>query len=121
MTATPSPNPTNLILLAALGIGVYWFMTRNGGGFGTATPIIYPTPAQNAQAYGNDTKALKYQLTAGLIGKAFDYFAKPGDTPYTLTTQNLQKTFGLGLQLDNVAYNPAGGASAFDDLYSLVR
>lgn len=118
--ATPSPNPTNLLLLAALGIGVYWFMTRSSAGMGFGAPVIYPTPAQNAQAYGNDTKALKYQLTAGLLGKAFDYFAKPGDTPYTLTTQPLKQTFGLGLQLDNVAYNPAGG-SAFDDLYSLVR
>jgi len=121
MTATPSPNPTNLILLAALGIGVYWFMTRSSAGMGYGSPVIYPTPEQNAQAYGAETKALKYQLTAGLIGKAFDYFAKPGESPYALTTQPLQKTFGLGLQLDNVAYNPAGNSSAFDDLYSLVR
>lgn len=26
--ASPSPNPSNLILLAVLGIGAYWFMTQ---------------------------------------------------------------------------------------------
>lgn len=121
--AAPSPNPTNLLLLAALGIGVYWFMTRKGA---LSTPaVIYPTPAQNAQAYGDDTKALKYQLVGGLIGKAFDYFGnQKSASPYTFDTggsYGLQPTGSLGLQAwsDGLAFNPGSG-SASDSIYSLL-
>ena len=56
MSSASSPNPMNLLLLAGLGIGVFWFMSRRQG-TGTLTPLIYPTPQQNAQA-GTDSTAV---------------------------------------------------------------
>lgn len=124
MSATPSPSPANLLILAALGIGVFWWMSRNGGGApgATMTPIIYPTPAQNEQAYGgSDSKAMKYQLVGGLLNKGFDFFASraKGDNPYSLATGT--DTGYLGLSADLTAYNPSGNVSAFDSIYSLAR
>lgn len=132
MSATPSPNPTNLLLLAALGIGVFWFMSRRPGGVqGTLTPIIYPTPEQNAQAYGSDSKAMKYQLIGGLLNKGFDFFSSraAGENPYSLATGYEASSYGLspgagngylGLNADATPYNPSGNVSAFDSLYSLA-
>lgn len=132
MAASSSPNPTNLLLLAALGIGVFWFMSRRGGTMGgTLTPVIYPTPEQNAQAYGTDSKAMKYQLVGGLLNKGFDFFTSraKGENPYSLATSYDSSYLGLtpgagngylGLNADATAYNPSGNTSAFDSIYSLV-
>lgn len=129
MTATPSPNPTNLLMLAALGIGVYWFMTRSGGGSPQA--LIYPTPAQNQQAYGADTsKVMKYQLLGGLLNKGLDFFGQraAGQNPYSLATGynggsfgtvDLNSKWGVQASNDGFAYNPATG-SASDSIYSLI-
>lgn len=130
--STASPNPTNLILLAALGIGVFWFMSRRAGlSGGTLTPVIYPTPEQNAQAYGDQTKAMKYALVGGLLNKGFDFFASraAGENPYSLATGTDTGYYGLtagagngylGLNADATAYNPSGNVSAFDSIYSLA-
>lgn len=132
MTATPSPNPTNLLLLAALGIGVFWFMSRRPGGVsGTLTPLIYPTPQQNAQAYGDQNTAAKYALVGGLLNKGFDFFASraSGENPYSLASSYDSSYYGLnagqgngyyGLNADATAYNPSGNVSAVDSLYSLA-
>lgn len=131
MTATPSPNPANLLILAALGIGVFWFMSRRPGGIsGTLTPLMYPTPQQNAQAYGDQTKAAKYALVGGLLNKGFDFFTSRanGENPYSLASSYNASTYGLsaaagngyyGLNADATAYNPSGNVSAFDSIYSL--
>ena len=47
MSASASPNPTNLILLAVIGIGAYWFMSRRAV---AAQPvIIQQKPSKSAQ------------------------------------------------------------------------
>lgn len=111
----------NLLLLGALGIGVYWFMTRRGAG---SPAVIYPTPAQNAQAYGDATKVAKIQLLGGLLNKGLDYFGSKPASPYAFDTggsYGLQPTGYLGLQAssDGLAFNP-GGMSASDSIYSLA-
>jgi len=119
MSSTPSPNPTNLILLAALGIGVYWFMTRSGGG---SPAVIYPTPAQNQQAYGADTsKVMKYQLLGGLLNKGLDIFGQraAGQNPYSLADTYSNTAWSRSVATDGFAYNPPSG-SASDSLYSLI-
>jgi len=128
MAATPSPNPTNLILLGVLGIGVYWFMSRRAG----MPNVIYPTPAQNQQAYGADTsKVMKYQLLGGLVNKGLDFLGQraAGQNPYSLADSYTGGTFGglnpsgagwgLSAANDGFAYNPASG-SASDSIYSLI-
>lgn len=130
MSAASSPNPMNLLLLAGLGIGVFWFMSRRNGTMGTLTPMIYPTPQQNAQAYGDQTKAMQYQLLGGIINKGFDFFAtrKAGENPYSLASSYDSSYYGLnagagngylGLNADATAYNPSGNVSASDSIYSL--
>lgn len=116
--ASPSPNPTNLLLLAGLGIGVYWFMTRRMA----APGVIYPTPAQNQQAYGDATKVAKIQLLGGLLNKGLDYFGNRASSPYAFDTggsYGFQPTGYLGLQAsaDGLAWNPSGGSSVTDSIY----
>jgi hypothetical protein len=66
MTAASSPNPRNLLILAALGIGVYWFMTRAArAGTVTGVRAVFPTAAQNAQYAGYSAKD---QALWGTIG-----------------------------------------------------
>ena len=119
--AAPSPSPMNLLMLGALGIGVYWFMTRRSG----VPAVIYPTPAQNAQAYGDATKVAKYQLLGGLLNKGIDIFKSGGgsSSPYTFDTggsYGFQPTGYLGLQAasDGLAWNPSGNTSVNDSIYS---
>lgn len=129
--ASPSPSPMNIILLGAVGIGVYWFMTR---GRSMVPGVIYPTPAQNQQAYADQTKAAKYQLLGGLLNKGVDFLTARANKldPYNLATGQ-ESNFGTlnpngagwGLQpgssqFDGIAWNPAGNRSVSDSLYSLV-
>ncbi len=121
MSALKSPNPMNLLLLAGVGIAAFWAFSRMRQG---AAPVpIYPTPTQNAQSVASgmdEAKALRYQLTAGLIGKAFDFFGTraAGGNPYSLSSGNA--SLGVPMQSDGVAYNPSGNTSAQDSIYSLV-
>lgn len=116
----------NMLMLGALGIGVYWFMTRARNG--ALTPVIYPTPAQNQQAYGSNsdaTKVAKIQLLGGLLNKGLDYFGNRQASPYTFDTggsYGLQPTGSLGLQAysDGLAFNPGGNTSASSSIYSLI-
>ncbi len=117
--AAPSPSPMNLLLLGVLGIGVYWFMTRRG-----SPAVIYPTPAQNQQAYGDATKAAKINLLGGLLNKGIDYFGNRASSPYAFDTggsYGFQPSGYLGLQAssDGLAFNPGTG-SASDSIYSLL-
>lgn len=45
MSAASSPNPSNLILLAVIGIGAYWFMSRRA----VAGPYYAAQPNSSAQ------------------------------------------------------------------------
>lgn len=59
--STAAPNPSNLILLAALGIGAYWFFSRNAIAGATAqTPgAVYGiSPGAQAQQYAKNDAAL---------------------------------------------------------------
>lgn len=127
MAAPSAPNPMPLILLAAVGIGVFWFMSRRQAG--GPLPVVYPTPDQNAQAAQAiakaQTDAAKYSLASGLIGKAFDFFGEraKGNNPYSLSTGwGTGTADGWGVQIlnDGVAYNPSGNTSATDSIYSLA-
>lgn len=133
MAQAQAPNPMNLILLAGLGIGVYYVMTRPRVGM---SPLpIYPTPAQNAQAYGDAATAAKYQLAGGVIGKVFDLFSASAKNPntgingpidwqkpidYSLSSAYVPSNLSLLASSDGVVYNPPSG-SAWDNLYSLSR
>ncbi|WP_009518559.1 hypothetical protein [Hydrogenophaga sp. PBC] len=126
MAAPSAPNPMPLILLAAVGIGVFWFMSRRQAG--GPLPVVYQTPDQNAQAAAiakAQTDVAKYSLAAGLVGKAFDFFGEraKGNNPYSLSTgwgTGTADGWGVQVQNDGVAYNPSGNNSASDSIYSLA-
>lgn len=123
MSTLKTPNPMNLLLLAGIGIAAFWAFNRMGGRTAAAPTPIYPSPIQNQQAAASnldESKALRYQLTAGLIGKAFDAFGtrNAGGNPYSLSTGSA--SWGVPLQSDGIAYNPSGYASAQDSIYSLA-
>lgn len=54
MSAAASPGPKNLLLLAALGIGVYWFMTRSANARTLLPAGMMPAQGQPATWQKND-------------------------------------------------------------------
>lgn len=42
MSASNSIPPNNLLMLGAIGIGAYWFLTRRAGAAGLAIPVATP-------------------------------------------------------------------------------
>lgn len=88
--------PSNMILLAALGIGAYWFATRTAqgatlgqsasalwrqAGFPTATPI-----GPVAQTYEKNDAAM-WGAAGKILGTVIDRFA-PSGTPNAYQTAN---------------------------------
>jgi hypothetical protein len=61
-----SPNPGNLVLLGALGIGAYWFLTRRA----IAGPIAAPRAAVGPDAYRAQTAA----AAGSLAGQVLSFF-----------------------------------------------
>jgi hypothetical protein len=64
MSAASSPGPQNLILLAALGVGAYWFMTRRAA---AASPAAAAATASAPKPAGSNT-AGKIDAAGRLIG-----------------------------------------------------
>lgn len=124
MSASASPNPTNLILLAALGIGAYWMLTRRA----QAAPVaVAPAAGQ-----GGGSNALANANAIGnLVGTVAGLFRGSGSTPLLGTVDGRSATqwdvtpAGPGgptynnpsayvsSALDGLAFNPPAG-SAYD-------
>lgn len=65
MSAASSPNPSNLILLAVIGIGAYWFMSRRA----VAQPVYVQQPNRSAQKA--QTAGALLGAGIGALGKLF--------------------------------------------------
>lgn len=66
MSAASSPNPNNFAVLALVGIGVYWFMTRRA----TAAPVVTPAAVPGA----NPSAPSIANVLGGLAGAASKLF-----------------------------------------------
>lgn len=119
-----APNPSNLILLAGLGIGTYWLLTRRA----QAAPAMQPAPqqaaavpsrsAQNIRAATGLLGALGGLFGAGraaavpLLGTYDGRAAAPWDvTPYGDTGPRFNNPSAYtSSALDGVAFNPTTAA-----------
>ena len=59
-----APNPNNMIILAVLGIGAFWFMSRRA----TAAPIVLGQQQQATQASKNNLIASGLNSLVKLVG-----------------------------------------------------
>lgn len=99
--AAPNPN-SNLLLLAVIGIGAYYLMTRRA----TAAPLSGYAGAGSAQAMEN---AARYNLIgSGLnsLTRLIGGISGGGSQPNPIVWDNLTN--------DGYAVNPAGATSAWD-------
>lgn len=101
MSAAASPNPSNLLLLAVIGIGAYWFMTRRA----VAQPY-YPQQPNRSQQNAQTAGAL---IGAGL-GALGSLFRSSGGQPNPITWDNLTNDMPRN---DGIAVNPPN-QSAWD-------
>lgn len=126
-----APNPQKLILLAAVGIGVYWFMSRR------AHAAAAPTPSGQAVANPNlaSSPANTLANTVGAIARLFNSGITPGTydgraaTPYSpaISGGNNPSAYNASSAVDGApvnipnqsTYDATGGASyGIDDSFS---
>lgn len=117
--STTSPNPNNLMILAAVGIAAYWMMTRRA----VARPV-YATGANgvNGQHNGQNLTGAANLLNAGV--NLISRFIKPGPTTATIaaaaTAANRDENPDLNgsvsdwVSQDGLAVNPPNGTSAYE-------
>lgn len=125
MSAAASPGPNNLLLLAALGIGAYYLLSRRA----YAQPMYSTRPttttaekvsllAAGANAVGGLLSRLGGGSSVNLLGTYDGRSAQPWDvTPYgdDGPRYNNPSAYVAGGS-DGIAYNPPFG-DAFDNLY----
>jgi hypothetical protein len=108
-----APNPSNLLLLAGLGIGAYWLMTRQ------ARATQSPTPAQiPAQAVANPYRSVVGDLAGRLLGGLLSSSsASTATAPFTTQGGTINNPSAYASSaIDGIAFNPPVG-SAFDSAY----
>lgn len=118
--STTSPNPNNLMILAAVGIAAYWMVTRRS----IAWPVYTTNPNSNGQQNGNgqNLNGAANLLNAGV--NLISRFIKPGPTTATIaaaaTAANRDENPDLNgsvsdwVSQDGLAVNPPNGTSAYD-------
>lgn len=127
MSAAASPGPNNLILLAVLGIGAYYLMTRRAyaqqpvyanGKPTTTTAERVSMIAAGANAIGNLFSRFGGSASAPLLGTYDGRAAQPWDvTPQGPDgpRYNNPSAYVSGGS-DGIAYNPPFG-DPYDNLY----
>lgn len=110
-----APNPNNMLILAVLGIGAFWFMTRRAA----AAPIVLTGQQSNNAAKANLAASGINALTKLLGGVAA---ARPMSNAAAGTPSNLfnyDTWFGAGsLGTQGGNFDFSGAAPGFADYFS---
>lgn len=105
-----APNPENLIVLAAIGIGVYWFMTKRRVAAGTV-----PTQAVSNPYTGVANAANTVANVAGALRGLFGGGASSGSSWSPADTgANNPSAYVASSAVDGVAANIPGNSSVYD-------
>lgn len=114
--STTSPNPNNLLILAAVGIAAYWMMTRRA----IARPVY--TTGANGQQNGQNLNGAAHLLNAGV--NLIDRLFKPGKQNTIIANAaeaanrdenpDLNGSVADWVSQDGLAVNPPNGTSAYD-------
>lgn len=116
MSSAASPNPNNMMMLAVIGIGAYWLMTRRA----VARPVNAPASAASAgNALASVVNALGglFGKTAASAAQPYPYYgtydgraAQPWDTTPADSggAEYNNPSAYVAPGSDNVAYNPVG-------------
>nr|WP_315242849.1 hypothetical protein [uncultured Albidiferax sp.] len=115
MTASPSPN--NMIMLAAIGIGAYWFMTRKAA----AQPVYVRPGAGAAQTNGGAVTGQLISQGGNLLGQLLKNLGSGGGVGSALGANSTYQlpTGGYAQYVPDYApSNPVldlfGGGATFD-------
>lgn len=90
MTVSPSPGNQNLILLAVIGIGAYWFMTQKAAA--AAAPVYVRPGAGAAQTNGGAITGQLIGQGANLLGQLFKGLSGSGSS----SASGLFSQYGYG-------------------------
>jgi hypothetical protein len=122
MSASASPNPTNLLMLAALGIGAYWFMSRRAAAAQVPTQGMLPNQRADRNYQTGAVLGGLVGAVSGLFGRSSNgtydgRSAQPWDvTPYGDSGPRFNNPSAFTLAssaIDGLAVNPTTQA-AFD-------
>lgn len=112
-----APNPQNLIVLAAIGIGVYWFMTKHK--VAAATPPTqavsnpYTNVASAANTVANVVGAVSRLFNGGNAAGTTDGRSASDWSPAS-TGANNPSAYLASSAVDGVAANYPGNTSVYD-------
>jgi hypothetical protein len=116
--AINSPGPKGIILLGALGIGVYWWMTRQA--MAAPSRPLFPTPLQNKQYEAFSAKDTALWGTIGqILNKGVDTLFSPASTqPYYAANAAVAARERAEAAAGKSSYAPSGDPYNPDGFYS---
>lgn len=112
-----APNPNNLIMLAVVGVGVYWFMTRRKVAAATA-----PTQAVSNPYTGVMNATNTLANVVGTVSRLFNGGMTPGTvdgrsaSPWSPSDTGANNPSAFSSAVDGAAYNPPGDVSPYDSV-----
>ncbi len=115
--STASPNPSNLVLLAAIGIGAYWVMSRRAVA-GTAVAPRLGTSSPNVNAGLSLASQFLGGLSSMFGGQATDSTGSAVGVPneYARAAVRSGDPYYGSSAVDGLAANPPTGGSLYDML-----
>lgn len=110
--STLNLSPKNLLILGAVAVGAYWFMTRRqGSSAGKSSPQYYGSYSRQSKGAPGSVQSIAdagIGLLGGLLGVGQPTYRAPGYSPgyFPDTSGEASARQYLGLNPDTFAANP---------------